>query len=508
MNDLKTGKVYLVGAGPSDAELLTVKALRLIKEADVIVYDKLVGESILSMLPEKTEKINVGKRAGNHTKPQEEINRILLEQALLGKIVVRLKGGDPFLFGRGGEELELLVEHEIPFEIVPGVTSAISVPAYNGIPVTHRDYTSSLHIITGHKRAGESYDLPFKAYVESEGTLVFLMGLGALEDIVKELKNAGMEGTMPAAVLQQGTTASQKKVVSDLDHIVEEVQKAKIHTPAIIVVGKVCGLAEKYEWYEKLPLFGEKMYVTRPKERASALTGKLRSLGAEVVELPSIQTIARPIDDQIREAYEHLQEYDYLLFTSPYGVKTFLGQLKSLRIDVRRIGNAKICAIGTATSQALEKAGLLPDYVPDIYSGEELGKLIGAVCKDGDCILIPRSAIGTDDVITEIKKQKQVNITDLPIYDTEYIAGTNISIEEENPIVFFTSASTVKGFVSMMPKYPFDKIRAYCIGKQTASEAKKYGMRIFVSAKATIHSLVELAINEKGTNENGNISET
>lgn len=492
----KTGKVYLVGAGPSDAELLTIKAQRLLKEADVIVYDHLVGAAILSMIPEDAKRIDVGKRAGNHTKSQEEINRILCDLALEGKKVIRLKGGDPFLFGRGGEELELLIENDIPFEIVPGVTSAISVPAYSGIPVTHRDYTSSLHIITGHKRAGKSYDLPFRAYVESKGTLVFLMGLGALPDIVRELKNAGMEGSTSTAVLQKGTTACQKKVISDLDHIEEEVKREGIRTPAIIVVGAVCDLAEKYEWYEDMPLFGRRMYVTRPKDRSSSLTGKLRALGAEVVELPSIRTIERPVNDEIRNAYEHIGEYQYILFTSPYGVKIFLKQLRELRMDIRRIGPAKIGAIGKATANALESAGLIADYVPVIFSGAELGRLIGSICQGGDRILLPRASIGTEDVVTEILREKKVHITDLPIYDTEYISNPEIFPEEESePYVFFTSASTVRGFVSMMPDYPFDKVIALCIGEQTAKEASRHQMKCYVSESATIDSLVDLAVN-------------
>lgn len=493
----KLGKVYLVGAGPGDAELLTLKARRLMKEADVIVYDQLVGTAVLSMMPDHCEKINVGKKAGYHIKSQETINQILCEQALQGKMVVRLKGGDPFVFGRGGEELELLAEHGIPYEIVPGVTSAVAVPAYCGIPVTHRDCASSLHIITGHKRAGESYELPFSAYVQAGGTLVFLMGLHALPEIVSGLKKAGMESTMPAAVLHRGTCAEQKKVVSDLCHIVDEVEKENIQTPAIIVVGDVCTLAKQYEWYEKLPLFGNRYYVTRPRERESRLTESLRRLGAEVVEFPSIKTIECPLDADMEQIYRSLERYQYLLFTSPYGVKVFLNHLRKLRIDIRKIGSTKIGAIGTATKKAMEDAGIFVDYVPEVYSGAELGRLIGNICEDGDKILIPRSAIGTPDVIREILKCKEVEITDFSIYDTEYVNHSVIEMREEHPMVFFTSASTVKGFVSAMPEYPYENIAALCIGEQTAKEAKKYGMCAYVSKEATMDSLIELAMEMK-----------
>lgn len=225
-----TGKVYLIGAGPSDVGLLTIKGKEILQEAQVVVYDRLVGAGILTLIPEDAEVIDVGKRAGNHTMPQTEINQLLLEKAQEGKLVVRLKGGDPFLFGRGGEELELLLEHDIPFEIVPGVTSAISVPAYNGIPVTHRDYTSSLHIITGHKKQGDRLELDFEALVRLKGTLVFLMGVSALSDICEGLLDAGMESDMPAAILQQGTTAGQKKIIATVSTLTQEVEKCRAHT--------------------------------------------------------------------------------------------------------------------------------------------------------------------------------------------------------------------------------------------------------------------------------------
>ena len=239
---MAAGKVWLVGAGPGDIGLFTLKGAAVLQQADVVVYDSLVGEGVLAKIPEYARLINVGKRANHHTMVQEDINKVLLEEAEKGNKVVRLKGGDPFLFGRGGEELELLSENGIPYEIVPGVTSPISVPAYNGIPVTHRDFCSSLHIITGHKRAGQEYDIDFKALTQTKGTLVFLMGIAALEDICKGLLAGGMDPDMPAAVLQKGTTAGQKRVVATVGTLKEEVDRQGIETPAIIVVGKVCSL--------------------------------------------------------------------------------------------------------------------------------------------------------------------------------------------------------------------------------------------------------------------------
>ena len=299
---MSTGKVWLVGAGPGDAGLFTRKGYEVLQAAEVVVYDSLVGAGVLSMIPKKARTINVGKRASHHTMPQEEINRVLLEEAKKGYRVVRLKGGDPFLFGRGGEELELLTEEGIPYEVVPGVTSPLAVPAYNGIPVTHRDFTSSLHIITGHKKAGQPYDINFRALVETKGTLVFLMGVTALPDICENLLRAGMDPEMPAAILQKGTTARQKRIVATVATLPEEVKKQGVETPAIIVVGKVCTLADKFAWYEHLPLFGYRVLVTRPRELVSTMAEKLRKQGAEVLELPAIRTERIRENQRMREA--------------------------------------------------------------------------------------------------------------------------------------------------------------------------------------------------------------
>ena len=320
---MKTGKVWLVGAGPGDIGLFTLKGLKVLEQADVVVYDSLVGQGVLSRIPEGVKLINVGKRASHHIMRQENINQVLLEEAQKGLRVVRLKGGDPFLFGRGGEELELLRENGIPYEVVPGVTSSIAVPAYNGVPVTHRDFCSSVHIITGHKRAGKEYDIDFRALVDTKGTLVFLMGVSALPDICAGLINAGMEKDMPAAILQKGTTAGQKRIVATVSTLEEEVKRQGIETPAIIVVGKVCTLAEKFGWYEELPLAGWKVLVTRPKELVSRTADKLREKGAEVLELPAIRTV--PMEDQSRlyEAMDHLENYQWLVFTSPTGAVSY-----------------------------------------------------------------------------------------------------------------------------------------------------------------------------------------
>lgn len=500
------GKVWLVGAGPSDIGLLTIRGKEVLEQAQVVVYDRLVGQGILKLIPDEAECIDVGKRAGNHTMPQEQINQVLLREAQAGKRVVRLKGGDPFLFGRGGEELELLVQHGIPFEVVPGVTSAISVPAYNGIPVTHRDCTSSLHIITGHKKKDEPYDIDFEALVRTKGTLVFLMGFTALPDICKNLLAAGMEPDMPAALLQQGTTAGQKKVIATVSTLAEEVAKTVIETPAIIVVGRVCSYGNEFAWYEKLPLFGNKILVTRPKERSGVLSGRLRSLGAEVLELPAIKTVPIPENQAFDEEIEHLPDYDYIVFTSPAGVNIFFDTLKEKKKDIRSIGNAKIAVIGPGTRAELEKRGLLAELMPAKFDGQELGIMLGTVCRDGDRILIPRAKAGNPQLIEEITKRRQVTIVDLPIYDTIYsVHGSDEkgqTLIDQKALIeagkvsmaVFTSASTVRGFAECTKGLDYHLVRAACIGRQTKACADALGMETYMAKEATIDSLVELAV--------------
>ena len=352
---MKQGKVWLVGAGPGDIGLFTLKGMEILSQADVVVYDSLVGQGVLAKIPPSARLINVGKRADRHTMKQEQINQVLLEEAQKGYRVVRLKGGDPFLFGRGGEELELLTANGIPYEVVPGVTSSIAVPAYNGIPVTHRDFCSSVHIITGHRRAGREYDIDFQALVNTRGTLVFLMGIAALNDICQGLLDAGMDPKMPAAVLQKGTTSDQKRVVATVATLKEEVERQGIETPAIIVVGRVCQLSEEFGWYERLPLAGWKVLVTRPKGRSSRTADELRRKGAEVLELPSIRTV--PLEDQSRlhQALEKMEQYQWLVFTSPTGAEVFFEKMFAEKKDIRCLSSLKVAAIGQGTAKTLEQ---------------------------------------------------------------------------------------------------------------------------------------------------------
>lgn len=484
------GTVYLVGAGPSDAGLLTCRGQEVLQSADVVVYDALVGEAILALVPPEARCINVGKRARNHTRTQDEINRILLEEALAGHTVVRLKGGDPFLFGRGGEELELLAANGIPYEVVPGITSAIAVPAYQGIPVTHRDFCSSVHIITAHKRRDEPLDLDFDALVRLNGTLVFLMGVTALPSICSGLLRAGMSPEMPAAVLHRGTSARQKRVVSTLSAL-PEAAKA-LEAPSIIVVGRVCALADTFAWAEKRPLSGMRFLVTRPRERASSLTGRLRKLGGEVIEFPTIRL--HPLEDIPWEALDGCR---WLVLTSPSGADLFFRLLKAAGRDVRSLSHLKIAALGSGTGAQLEQHGILPDLIPSTYDAGSLGAALAARLEPGDRVFIARARQGSPELTARLREVPWADVLDVPIYETVYTRPPilePLTLLDGSTWAVFTSASTVRGFAAAAGTEELSAVRALCIGAQTALQAEAFGMQTSVSAAATVDSLVELAL--------------
>ena len=492
-----TGKVWLVGAGPGDVGLLTLRGREVLENADVVVYDALVGQGILPLIPERARLIFAGKRAGNHYLRQEETNRVLLDEALKGNNVVRLKGGDPFLFGRGGEELELLVEHGVPFEIVPGITSAIAVPAYNGIPVTHRDFCSSVHIITGHRRAEQGYDIDFDALVRTKGTLVFLMGIAALPDIMGGLLAAGIDPDMPAAVLERGTTAAQHRILATVSTLEAVCAAQTVQTPAIIVVGKVCALSEEFAWYEKRPLAGVKVLLTRPKELSSSLAVKLRRRGAEVLELPAIRTELTGDIAAVDAALGRLAAggYDWTVFTSPSGVRLFFEHLFETG-DIRALAGVKIAAIGEGTCRELRKVGLRADFVPSVYDAETLGNELAAVCAPGARLLIPRAAMGNPLLVENLRRGDGLVIDEVPLYDTRYASSRVLDLKEiletgEADFAVFTSASTVRGFAGAAGDADLTKVRAVCIGRQTEAEAKKRGMRTWTAEKATLDSLCD-----------------
>lgn len=485
-----TGSVILVGAGPGDPGLLTQKGRQALENAQVVVFDRLVSPAILSLIPKDAEAIDVGKESSHHLVPQDEINLILLRKAQEGKRVVRLKGGDPFLFGRGGEELELLEEQGIPFQVVPGVTSALSVPAYAGIPVTHRDFCSSLHIVTGHARAGAELHIDFDALRRTGGTLVFLMSVTSLPKICQGLLGAGMEPGMPAAVIERGTLPGQRKVISTLENLPRDAERAKIKSPAIIVVGKVCALSDRFDWFDNLPLKGRKIVVTRPEERSGTLIGKLRALGAEVIDYPCIRTVPRDPAVELDIAIEKLSRYRCLVFTSPAGPQIFFDRLLSAGKDARALAGITLAAIGPKTAQALEKHGVRADIVPETYDSQHLAQALEGVSGP---VLLCRASKGST-AVPDLLTRKGIPFDDVPCYDTVYANPDPEKLDgllEERLLVTFTSASTVRGFVESLPDRDLKDVLGICIGRQTEAEAKKYGIATLVSQETTMESLVE-----------------
>ncbi|MGN0405113.1 MAG: uroporphyrinogen-III C-methyltransferase [Bariatricus sp.] len=480
------GKVWLAGAGPGDAGLLTIKTRKIMEEADTIVYDALVSTEILSLIPHEKEMIDVGKRQGNHPVPQKEINQILLENAMMGKKVLRLKGGDPFVFGRGGEEAEALAEHGISFEVIPGVTSAAAVPAYAGIPVTHRDYASSFHVITGHPRKDGSSRIDYPALVSLKGTLVFLMGITSLGRICRGLMEAGMDPKTMAAVISKGTTAGQKKVVSTLEHLEEQVICSGIGTPALIVVGPVCSLAGSFAWREALPLNGKQIVVTRPRENRGDLAGWLRKLGAQVIEMPTICTEKISPNERLHEAMKTFGScagQEWLVFTSAIGVRVFFQELRNMRIDIRQLfggpADVKIAAIGAATERELAMTGIFADVVPENFNAERLGYCIAEKAAAGSHVVIVRAGQGSPELLPPLTR-KGLIVEDIPLYTTVYAGNDAVTgrvkhlLENgEIDMVTFTSGSTVRGFMASFGETGLDGLCAACIGEQTRREAER-----------------------------------
>lgn len=494
------GKVWLVGAGPGDIGLFTLKGKAVLKQAEVVIYDALVGLELLGLIPNGAETIYVGKRAHNHAMSQEAINQLLLIKAQEGKKVVRLKGGDPFVFGRGGEELELLAQHHIPYEVVPGITSSVAVPAYAGIPVTHRAYSSSFHVLTAHGKAGSCLKIDFEQLVRLNTTLIFLMGGSALEVICKGLIEAGMQLDMPAAIVQQGTLAHQKKVVATVSTLWEAAKKAQIGTPAIIVVGKVCELSKAFEWVSKRPLVGKQIVLTRPKQLISQMAARLRELGASVIEMPTIYT-TRLMSHEFETSLNHLAncQLAWLVFTSGQGVMHFFDNLKELKWDMRKLlskAQLKIAVIGSGTRKALEAYGLFADVMPEIYCAKALGELLAKEVRQDEEVFIFRAEKGSQ-ALNEALDDVKICYHDVPIYKTLYhiskvLQAQVIEAFEKGEIdyVTFTSASTVQGFVATMGDLAFSKVHAICIGEQTAQMARGYGMQVEIAEEATIESMI------------------
>ena len=382
------GKVYIMGAGPGDLELLTLKGKRAIEEADCIVYDRLINPRILDFAKKDAEMIYLGKGNTEGGVIQDEINRTIVTKALEGKTVARVKGGDPFVFGRGGEEIQSLFDNGISFEVIPGITSSISVPAYAGIPVTHRGVARSFHVFTGHTMEDGTWH-NFEAIAKLEGTLVFLMGIKTLPIIVNDLVKNGKNPETPVAIIEKGATADQRVTVGTLENIIEKAKERKIVPPAITIIGEVVNLRETFKWFEDKNLFGKKILVTRDKNQAGEFSNKIEKMGGVAVELPFIE-----IESVLSKVTsEDLKEYSALLFNSPNGVREFMKKID----DIRSLAHLKIGAVGSKTKELLEEYKIKADFMPEEYMVSKLAELSLEYTKPGEKILIITSDISPCD---------------------------------------------------------------------------------------------------------------
>ncbi len=467
------GKVYLVGAGPGDPGLITVKGLELIKRADVIVYDFLAEKSLLSHAKEDAEKIYVGKKGGCHTMSQEEINELLVKKAKEEKLVVRLKGGDPFVFGRGGEEALKLSQEGIEFEVVPGVTSGVAVPAYAGIPVTHRKVAVSVAFVTGHEDpTKEKSQINWEGLARGVDTLVFLMGMGNLELIAEKLMEGGRDPETPTAVITWGTRPIQRTVTSTLRDIAQVVKKEGLAPPGIVVVGKVVSLRERINWYEKKPLFGKRVVVTRPLEGPGELRRLLEEEGAVVIDFPTIslrELEVEGLEDILKK------DWDYVVFTSRFGVEIFFKKLLREGFDARFFGGKRVVAVGEKTGMELEKRFIKPDLIPEKFTGEDIVRLFEELGVKGKRILIPRAKKGRKELREGLEALGNY-VLDLPTYDTVLPEVDEEALEKvrsgQFDAITFTSSQAVRNFKKLMGEFDLRGKVIVSIGPTTTETIK------------------------------------
>ena len=498
---MNKGYVYLVGAGPGDVGLITVKGLECIKKADVVVYDRLANPRLLSYAKADAKFIYVGKTPDHHTLRQEEINQVLVDEALKGQIVTRLKGGDPYVFGRGGEEGEKLRENGIFFEVVPGITSAISVPSYAGIPVTHRHLTSTFTVITGHEDPLKaSSQINWDRLAKDPGTLIFLMGVGHLEQIVQQLVANGKDDSTPIALIRWGTRPEQQVVVGTLKTIVEDVKKAGLTSPAIIIVGDVVTMRDTLSWFESKPLFGQRILVTRAREQASAFSEMIEAAGGEAWEAPTITIDYKEESNELADAVKKSGEYDWIIFTSVNGVHSFFKAMKKNNCDIRTLGKAKICAIGPKTREVLENKGLLVEAMPEKFVAESVIECLKPLLQPGERILLPRSDLARD-VLVDVLKQMGMIVDEVIAYRTKKVDRFNAEIIEKIKdksikIVTFTSSSTVKNFMSFIEdKSILEGIKLASIGPITSKTLKEFGFEPDIEAEEyTIKGLYDAIV--------------
>lgn len=516
---MKKGVVYLVGAGPGDPGLITVKGLECIRQADAIVHDRLASPELLREARQDAQIIYVGKVSSQHAMAQGDINRLLVELAVQGKMVVRLKGGDPFVFGRGGEEAETLAEAGIPFQVVPGVTSAISAPAYAGIPVTHRDFTSGLAIFTGHEDPlKDGSAISWEKISTGVGTLVFLMGMENLDAIVERLLSNGRPPETPVALVRWGTLPQQETLVGDLSTIATKARESGCAAPAVIVVGEVVSLRDRLRWFDNRPLSGKRVLVTRTREQASQLSALLRDYGAEAVECPTIEI--QPVEDfsEMDVALSRLSEYDWVIFTSVHGVRSVLSRLNDLGRSADALAECRLAAIGPATARVLKGAGLRVAYQPEEYVAEAIVEGLAGVA--GKRILLPRADIARESLAVGLGEKGAV-VDEVDAYRTVSASAEAGPVRQmlaagQIAAVTFTSSSTVRNFVALLERAPGNKeqgtgnkergtgnkkrgvvgllkgVKVACIGPITSKTAREMGLHVDVVAKEyTIPGLVQ-----------------
>lgn len=487
------GKVALVGAGPGDPGLLTLRGKALLSSADVVIYDYLANTQLLDFANETAERIYVGKKGGSrNSEHQEKINQLLITAAKAGKAVVRLKGGDPFIFGRGGEEIEALAAESIPFEVVPGVTSAIAVPAYAGIPLTHRKMASSVTIITGHEDPDKTQGhFDWEKLTTGTDTLVFLMAMGNLKTIIQKLILQGKAADTPTALIQWGTYPYQKTVTGTLSTIITVAEAEKIKPPVVMVVGEVVSLRNQLNWFETRPLFGKRILITRAKAQASTFTDQLSAFGAETIVFPTLEIVPPPDWTLLDAAIADIESYDVLIFTSVNGVSFFRKRLRALRKDLRLLKGIFICAIGPGTAEVIEEWDLRVDLIPSEFTAEGLLKMLIARGVKGKRFLIPR-ALEAREILPESLRELGGVVDVVPAYqalrptyapsDLEKIFG-----QRKIDLLTFASASTLRHFVEIVGKErmagQLKESTLACIGPVTAAAATTLGLKVSIMPK-------------------------
>jgi len=498
------GKVYLIGAGPGDPGLITVKGLECVQKADVIIYDYLANERLLDHRRPDAELIYVGKQGSRHTLPQDEINALIIKKAREGKYVARLKGGDPFIFGRGGEEAEELADNGVPFEVVPGVTAATAVPTYAGIPLTHREHTASVAFVTGHEDpTKEESRLHWDELATGIGTLVFFMGMKNLQRIVDNLVSHGRSPETPVALIQWGTRTDQRVVTGTLSDIVPKVKEAKLGPPAIIVVGEVVRLRQKLNWFESRPLFGKRIVVTRSREQASVFSEMLIDRGATPIEVPAISVVPPSSWAEMDKALDEIGTYHGVIFTSANAIRFFIQRLRERGKDIRELKGVMICAVGPRTAEAIEQYGLKADLVPSEYKAEGVLAALGGEKVKGKKFLIPRAKVARE-IIPDGLRKLGAEVTVAVAYENVRPAGDVERIKklfEDRKIaaVTFTSSSTVNNFVEILGQKEYKTVLKgaviACIGPVTAKTADGFGIKTDIMPKDyTIPALVEAMV--------------